>query len=102
MGRRTWRWDRELGRLIEVTPQEVGGQHFVRGELTPFVSPIDGTVIDSRAKYEDHCRKHNVIPTQELQGNTREYDRYQADRDRRALRERLWEGVDRAHNQRRR
>jgi len=38
------------------------------GEIQAFVSPIDGTLIDSRAKLREHCRMHEVVPTAELKG----------------------------------
>ena len=81
--------------MVEITPSDASQDtHFVRGELVPFVSPISGELIDTRAKYEAHCRKHNVIPTEELRGNTPQMDRYAEQRERRELRERLWWGVD--------
>lgn len=96
MARRTWRWSPEKGELIEVTPREDAGCHFVQGDMPAFISPLDGSRIEGRAAYEAHCRKHNVVPTAELQGNTREYDRYAAERDRRAMRELLWEQTDKS------
>jgi hypothetical protein len=87
--------------MVEITPSgAVDDGHFVRGELQPFRSPITGEWIDSRSKYAAHCQRHNVVPTEELRGNKGEGDRYAANRERRALRERLWEGVDRAMNRR--
>lgn len=44
----------------------------------PFVSPLDGTVINGRAEYRDHCKKHGVVPAAEF---TQEfYDRKAAER----------------------
>ena len=37
-------------------------------DIVPFVSPIDGTVINSRTQYRDHCKRHDVVPTVELAG----------------------------------
>ena len=38
----------------------------VRGDFEPFVSPIDGTVISGRKSYDEHCKKHNVVPAAEF------------------------------------
>jgi len=40
----------------------------VRGDLPDFVSPIDGSLVSGRAGLRDHCRRHGVVPTAELQG----------------------------------
>ena len=34
--------------------------HFIQGEITPFKSPIDGSMITSRKELEAHNRRHNV------------------------------------------
>jgi hypothetical protein len=60
------------------------------------VSPLDGTRIQGRRQYEEHCRKHNVVPTESLKGVSAERDRYAEERDRRALREQLWEYTDKS------
>lgn len=39
---------------------------FIRGDIEPFVSPIDGTVIGSRSDLRSHMRKHDVVPTAEV------------------------------------
>jgi hypothetical protein len=75
---------------IAVDPNEV---HFVQGEITPFRSMIDGTLIESRAQLREHMLKHNSVPYDEARTQAREMDRYQEARDDQALRERLWEGV---------
>ena len=38
----------------------------VRGNFDTFVSPVDGSVIRNHREYQEHCRRNNVIPTQEL------------------------------------
>lgn len=37
-------------------------------DIEPFVSPIDGTVINSRSQMREHCKVHDVVPTSELKG----------------------------------
>lgn len=53
-------------RLIENASSVRKGDIFVRGDIDPFVSPIDGSTIRNRKDYEEHCKKHNVVPAQEF------------------------------------
>ena len=43
------------------TPEEREQFHYVMGDITPYKSPIDGTVISSRAQHKAHKRQHGVI-----------------------------------------
>ena len=52
----------------------------INRDVEPFRSPIDGTVISTRRQYDDHCRKHNVVPAQEFSQEF--YDRKAAERAR--------------------
>ena len=54
-----WRQDRETGKLIEVG-KTVGTGHFIRGAFVPYVSPVDGTVIKTRAGLIDHNKRNGV------------------------------------------
>lgn len=38
----------------------------IHGDIQPFVSPIDGSVISDRKAYREHCKKHNVVPANEF------------------------------------
>ncbi len=38
----------------------------VHGDIEAFVSPIDGSVIDDRKKYREHCKRHGVVPQAEF------------------------------------
>jgi hypothetical protein len=40
----------------------------ILGDIPDFVSPIDGKVVSGRAGLRDHCRRHGVVPTEELKG----------------------------------
>ena len=40
----------------------------IQGDLPDFVSPIDGSVVHGRAGLRDHCARHNVVPTVDLEG----------------------------------
>jgi hypothetical protein len=54
---------------LAVPLEQSGSKHCaVIGDIQPFVSPIDGAVISSRAVLRDHCKRHNVVPTAELAG----------------------------------
>ena len=41
---------------------------FIQGDIPDFVSPIDGSTVRGRAGMREHCKKHDVVPTQELSG----------------------------------
>src|SRR5215471_18033199 len=40
----------------------------VYGDLPAFVSPIDGSLVSGRAALREHCLRHNVVPTADLDG----------------------------------
>ena len=52
----------------------------VKGNFDNFRSPIDGSIISSQRQYEDHCRKHNVVPAAEFSADW--YAKKKAERDR--------------------
>ena len=54
--------------------------HFVQGDITSFVSPLDGSVITDRKQYREHCEKHGVVPAGEF--NQEFYDRKAEERAR--------------------
>ena len=62
------------GTLVWVRPDlrapddAAGHSAAIFGDNTRFVSPIDGTVVEGRAAMREHCRRHDVIPNQDLQG----------------------------------
>jgi len=96
--RRTFRYSKELDRMVEVIRSDDDRLHSVQGEIEPFISPRDGTVIRSRAHMRDYMERHNLVhfdPT-----NKGESDRYAQSHDDRALREQLWERVDKAMRKR--
>ena len=94
MAKRTFRWDATTGELVEVASREAMENSFgIVGELAPFISPITGEVIRSKAHLRDHMAKHDVEhydPTRK-----REYDRYDEQRKRTATRELMWEAMSR-------
>jgi hypothetical protein len=90
---RRFRYDKELDAMVEVPVDDsfepsVG----IHGDIQPFISPRDGTVIKSRAHMREYMAKHNLVHF--TPGMQREEDRYQKGRDERALREQLYERVD--------
>lgn len=40
----------------------------ILGDIEPYVSPIDGTVISSRSGLRDHMKRHDVVLTEDLRG----------------------------------
>lgn len=51
-------------------PEEVAPRRSVTimPDLPDFVSPIDGTIVSGRAGLREHCKRHNVVPTNDLKG----------------------------------
>ena len=43
-----------------------GELHAIHGEFEPFVSHVDGTLIDSRKKLREHNRRHGVVSSAEF------------------------------------
>lgn len=60
----SWVYDSELGKLVPKDEyyrnKYAGSNVVVHGDLTRFVSPIDGTVIDDRGKLREHNKRHGV------------------------------------------
>lgn len=52
----------------------------VHGDIEPFVSPLDGSVISDRKQYREHCERHNVVPAAEFSQDF--YERKAAERAR--------------------
>lgn len=92
MARRRFRYDPELGKLVEVEYVDDGPTQMVHGDIPAFISPLDGTVVEGRRQYEDHMRKHNVVPFEA--GDEKPKPRPKEDP--RPRRELIWELVDRA------
>jgi len=57
--KRSWRQDSETGKLVEITVERSSGV-FIRGDIQPYVSPIDGSVIGSRSAERQHNARHGV------------------------------------------
>jgi hypothetical protein len=95
MARRTFRYVPELDKFVEITRDATEGGVHVIGEdgFTPFRSVVDGTWIESRSHMRRYMAERGLVHHAETTGAMPERDRYQAERDTRALRERLWEGV---------
>ncbi len=59
--KRVWRQDRETGKLIEVTSQRaVNSGHYVRRDIEPFVSNVDGSVISGAKGLREHNKRNGV------------------------------------------
>ena len=60
--------NKETGRHEMVPIDEAAFKHdhgtgpIVKGNFDAFKSPIDGEVISTQRQYDDHCKKHNVVP----------------------------------------
>ena len=59
------------GKLIDkstLVHQDASSAPAILGDVPDFISPIDGTLVSGRAGMRDHCRRHDVVPTEELKG----------------------------------
>jgi len=94
--RRRFRYDRALDKMVEVSLEAATDDYtMVHGDIPRFVSPLDGTVVEGRRQYVEHMQKHNVVPFEAGDEKKRPQGRTAADRQ--ALREQLWERVDRVN-----
>jgi hypothetical protein len=95
--KRRFRYDPVSKEMREVfSDQRYFDAPAVIDDVSPFVSPIDGTIIKSRSHLRDYMGERNLVPYEDAKTQKREEDRYEARRQDTALREQLWEGVDRA------
>ena len=62
MARKTWVQDPETGKLIPKEEYRRGSdyQHYIQGDIDPFVSPVDGSVISDRSHLRRHNARHGV------------------------------------------
>lgn len=95
MARRRFRYNRELDKMVEVPLDgDFEPSISVHGEIEPFISPRDGTLIRSRAHLRDYMAKNDLVHYDEAKTQQAEGDRYAASRDRQQMREMLWERVN--------
>ena len=64
------KYDKETDTSTFVPADEAARQSdmsaVVRGDIEPFVSPIDGSVISGTKQMRDHYKEHDVVPTAEF------------------------------------
>ena len=53
--------DAETGDLIPADEYVFRDRHYVQGEIQPYKSMIDGTMITSRSQHREHLRKHGCV-----------------------------------------
>lgn len=82
--------------MVEV-PLEPNPDDFtmVHGDIPRFISPLDNTVVEGRRQYVEHMEKHGVVPFEA--GDEKRKPPGRTPEDRKALREYLWEKVDRVN-----
>jgi hypothetical protein len=62
--RRSYRYDPVTDSMVEYTnswSRKQEKSHYVQPDITPFVSPIDGSVIKSRSDLRVHMKHHDVV-----------------------------------------
>jgi hypothetical protein len=80
--------------MVEVSiDPEVERLPMVHGDIPPFVSPLDGSVVQGRRAYENHMRKHNVVPFEK--GDETRKPVFNTPPEQKARREMIWEYTDR-------
>jgi hypothetical protein len=65
----------------------------IQGDIEPFRSVVDGTIISSRSQLRSYMAQRDLVPYDPT--IKAEVDRYAAPRAEAATREQLWENVDR-------
>ncbi len=62
-----WRQDKETGKLIPVDEAAARRDfHSIHGDIEPFRSPVDGSVITDRKQLRDHNKRNNVVHADEF------------------------------------
>lgn len=59
--RRTYRQNKKTGKFEEVHRGPSTHHHFVRDDVQPFVSPVDGSIINSASDLRHHNERNNVV-----------------------------------------
>jgi hypothetical protein len=54
---------------VDIIPEQERSSHVtILGDLPDFISPIDNTLVSGRKGMREHCKRHDVVPTEELKG----------------------------------
>jgi hypothetical protein len=81
--------------MVEIPLQsDFEPQVSIHGEITPFRSPVDGTIIKSKAHLAEYMAKKG-LRLKEPGSNSRVEDRYAKAHQDQAMRELIYENVDR-------
>ena len=63
-------WNKELQKSefipIDAAARNREALSAIHGDIQPFVSPVDGTVISDRKQLREHNKRNNVVNTQEF------------------------------------
>lgn len=95
--RKTFRQNKDTGKFEEVNHAYVQSSAAVHVDMAPFVSPIDGSIINSRSDLRSHNAKHNVVQQHEY-GNEMEHVKARKEkekqRDRKVRKEKVIHAVE--------
>ena len=62
-----WRQDRNTGKLVPIDEASRALSKFaIHGDIQPFVSIVDGTVISDRKQLREHNKRNNVVNASEF------------------------------------
>ena len=102
------RWNEELGKH-EFIPRDEAAMACdgvaIHGDITPFVSPVDGSIISDRKKLREHNKRNNVVNAAEFSDECIAQKRAERERifkgehtreEKLARKQELWEIITRA------
>ena len=76
-------WDKERRRWVAGSRKIdfLEPRHYVIGTIKPFVSPVDGALVDGRRQLREHNRTHGVVDQRELKGHEFKVSKMSSARD---------------------
>jgi hypothetical protein len=77
-----WRQCAKTGEMIPIdeSAKRMGMGAAIHGDVTPFVSPVDGSIISDRRQLREHNLRNNVVNSDEF--GTQHWDEKRKERDR--------------------
>jgi len=77
-------WNKDLGKSefipVDDAARAQATSAYIHGDIQPFVSPVDGSVISDRRQLAEHNKRNNVVNTHEF--GTEHWDIKRKERER--------------------